>query len=198
MIEAKQFNGLSQKDKIMEVANDVIASIEMKRFRVNVGTFVSFDKTAWDERKEKTDLWSELPALMQSCECCALGACILSFSRFQEEFKPTVVDFEPDYEGDTRLRLITSNWTINRIEALFGMRMTQMVEVAFELGEGYWLDHKGEDDPEEGEVGCILDENTFAAAVAFGKQYPDNEHRMKAIMANILQNKGDFVPGPLV
>lgn len=193
MIEAKQFNGLSQNDKIMEVASDVIASIEMKRLKVGRGTFVSFEQAIWDQHSAKDNLWSELPALMQSCECCALGACLLSLGRFREEFKPVVASFDPDFEGDTRTRLISSNFAVDYIAALFGMHMAQMIEVAFECGDGYWIVPKGEDEDREDEIRCVLGKASFEEAAAFGKQYADDDHRMKAIMANILQNKGEFV-----
>lgn len=197
MIEPKQFNSLSIADRRMEVANDVIRLLETQRLTAENNVFLSFDKGVWDMHDHGGDHWAVIPYLLETagnCECCALGACVLSLSRFSGAFAPPLREIT-DPDNLVVRRRADSEWSISLVSNLFGMHMTQMIEVAFELGNGYWLDCKDSDqDMEEHEIACVLSKEEFELAKSYGSQFQDSSMRMKAIMKNILANKGEFKP----
>lgn len=189
MIEASQFNKLSREHKIMEVANHVIELLDAGKVIATESLFILFKKQELDshikgiEYGGTAQLWPILPKL-ETCECCAVGACVMALGRFTGDFNPKFERFDAELKDDI---LPENSWVIGKLTDLFGLEMTQRIEIAYEQGSGYWRNDFAGHLPE-------IDRADFEICKDFGLHFDNERERMKAIMQNILDNKGEFKP----
>lgn len=69
---------------------------------------------------------------------------------------------------------------VEKSEEIFGVENAREIEVAFEQGAGWYSYHDLED---------------FEDAGDFGKYFKDDKARLAAIMQNIIDHDGHFIPG---
>lgn len=160
-----------KNQKAIDVATDVLK--HLNGYTVKRGAFVaprsleydSVEHCSWDKEFECI-LESTNVDFIKECRVCALGACFLSTLN--------IVGFKPACAKDFYTEKITESAI-----TIFGEENAQLIEIAFELNRGWG-------DAEDYELG--------AAAVKFGKRFRSDKGRLRAIMQNVIDNKGHFVP----
>jgi hypothetical protein len=163
------------------IAQDVIDQINARKLQ-NVRTGRYLHGVISAEPAVDADLRDVVDLVAASCSVCARGAMLLSKARLYDS-----VPIKQFVSSSGRLgTLIHAECAEVRdaLKADFDDRTIGMIEAAFErapTGMGKWL----EDDHE-------LD---LEVAIAFGDGCAGNStDRLRAIMANIVANNGEFIP----
>lgn len=195
------FKKATKSQKRVMIAEDVIASIKSKLYKITPQVWVKGLDAEY--AADGTQLQSLLTEdNMKDCKCCGLGACFLSSVRL---FNDVLVD-EIETISEMELEDIQNN-----LNSIFGTTNTQMIEVAFERGRGrFYVEgalsayNRYKNDPDESITwkeavedyvyGCVLTIKQAQDAMAFGKRYSKSTDRLIAIMKNIIKNKGEFIP----
>lgn len=128
-------------------------------------------KTSQDVQK----LLVEKKADRNSCRACALGACMISYARL--------------YNSLSADQVVASNpYNIKQLANLFGKRRMMRIETAFDYhADDYTAPGTGLNDTD-----MVLTRKEYNKSVAWRDRYPDDKERLKAIMKNIIRNKGEF------
>lgn len=162
----------------VEVAKDVLK--HRKTLRVLAGnTYVkSSHINEVNYSKPSQDIARDLQK--KGCEVCALGACFLSLVALKNEF---------DLDGSM---ILTRREITNRLRSVFSDAQMDLIEEAFE-----W-------DVEDLPYGAKEKRlNAFACKYRSNNTYYDpsrgydvacSDRRLRAIMKNIIENKGTFKP----
>lgn len=179
-----------RQKKSVAIAKDVLK--HLREIKPSNGIYVDFEsgrltKVLGNEDLSNKELKPYIPKIRKNCHVCALGACFLShvglFNKFKignmgvlsQEYYETIKSRQSTgYEGDEIKAVMLKS---------LGKKNIALIESAFEAAE------MGDDD-----YGRDTD-----AAILFGNKYqsgPDggNRKRLKAIMENLIENKGDFKP----
>lgn len=181
------FKKATAAEKRVLIAKDVIAQIKAKKFKPTPGMWVLLknkqnrdlaDPTAVFEGTNsvrKLFLAEEIP----SCSCCALGAVFMSCTLYNN--KTTIADLDEETDSfDVRVRETEYGSFTNGLTKFFSRDQLQLIEIAFEGGGGAF--DVDEEDLEE------------VHAADWVKKLRNAEKRLVAIMQNIIDNKGRFVP----
>lgn len=184
------FAKLTPSEKRVHIARDVISQLRLKRLIATPGVWLTgaggndlFDQ---GEALEKKDV--EVQKILKEqkeCTGCALGGMFmcavetankLKVKDLTDFYEPTQRDID---DGDTGPELgeIDGDDAFKYLRRFFSAEQLQMIEAAFEQGEGA---HDG------GE-----------AAKLFAENVEEPEDRMRLIMENIIVNKGRFAPHKL-
>lgn len=177
------------------IAKDVIQMLDAKKIEASRGDWVtalrnSNIKEYWElgpeeqEAQDKMSLQKILLASDTKCECCALGSILVSCVNFKN--KVTFGEFDDGealHFGTINKRERTDK---TGIKQLFTGRQLEMIETAFEEGEGYFSDGG------DGRVSLLL--KIREKCVDFGSKYNSEDTRLRAIMRNIIKNNGIFIP----
>ena len=110
------------------------------------------------------DKSSQLRDSLAQCQCCAIGALFLSKARVADE------------ETVGRYRRGVDYW--RRLSPYFDRQQLDLIEAAFELHD----------------VHDTLKEDARERAYRFGNRYTVAKNRLVAILNNIVENNGTFVP----
>lgn len=160
--------------KAIEIAKDVLANLD--GLNVRRGSFLrprevyEADKTASKYMRLKRYV-SRLVFAKKECKVCALGAIYLSSFNL------------PEFKGQSPANITGSETDRNVIEcakSIFGTDAAE-IETAFELGAGWGA----------GRLGYQAIQN----AGRFGQRFHDAKLRLRAIMQNVIDNDGNFIPG---
>lgn len=191
----KSFNKLKKAEKRVAIAQDVLDQIKNKIIRPENGSWISWGGKNIDSFEEKdggTSLKKEIleNGLKQSCDCCALGSLMLSCTLFNNEvtLEDVLIRDAFDYMSKTS----GSDIKTGGLESVFSDKQIEMIEMAFEKGGGLF---KYNDNPDWEEYnntslkGCVA-----GKCVEFGEKYKSSKGRLVAIMNNIIENKGEFIP----
>lgn len=159
----------AQQRRAVLIAEDVLKWLRTRRLVVEEGSYITF----FNEDEEPAPGEALQPALAtlvtskKPCTVCALGACLIAkIDRFN------AVDMPQWGFGRTA--------TVLRLEDIFSSSQQDLIEAAFELrdvAERY-----------------VIDDLHIDAAIAFGGRFDDARKRLRAIMRNIIANRGVFVP----
>lgn len=181
----KAFEGKTNAEKRVLIAKDVLQQIrkgffvpERKGF-VNIntlgGTTLYSPLSGSEEEQNVREL---LMAGSTGCECCALGGLMLSCTLFNN--KTMTSDSDLFYIGDG----INAGHTFsNGLTEIFDRCQLELIENAYELGRGYFKYFV-----------CKSSDMERNKAIKFGQKYVEPKDRLRAIMKNIIKNKGDFIP----
>jgi hypothetical protein len=124
----------------------------------------------------KEDATKHLPRL-QKCHVCALGACLISQVKLFNKMSISKLVVEdrsnPKHQAIDPNRQIISKL----LSKFFCQSQLDLIESAFEIGGDYYSQAPYSVDAED-----------------FGRNYDDPKKRLKAIMANIIVNDGEFCP----
>ena len=169
---------LTKAELRVQVAKDVLK--HLKTLRVLAGNTYVWTDGVDDVDYEKPSQKIARSLQKNGCEVCALGACFLSLVALKNEF---------DFDGKT---IFTRSEITNRLRSVFSDAQMDLIEEAFE-----W-------DVEDTPYGAR--ENRLSA---FARKYHNNntyfdsargfvvvcgDRRLRAIMKNIIENKGTFKP----
>lgn len=203
----KLFAAADAAGKRVLIAQDVINQIKFGKLRPTQGAWVrtedyieGVDKVLgaparsdqFNARSVREDF---LAGVVGTCECCALGAMFMGCTLNNN--KTTAADLqEVEYSlGDYVESRETAGPVANGLNKFFSLAQLTMIEQAFECGEGAFEINLHRDP----DTGMRLDFERAPTAkearlLAWGDKYPVARKRLVAIMKNIVDNNGTFVP----
>lgn len=183
---------MTKAQKRVEIAKDVLKQIKANKYKPTFGVwfrdskgkyledfFLWETKTPLDAKKDVVD------KLTGTCDVCALGSLFISAV---DKYNHTVLD--PKF-GYTDVDFFTDTGKINPLLKWFTKQQLLLIESTFEVENGAWY-------PEmvNPKAGTHWDEKISPAIRKFAMKYSNSTDRLKAIMNNIVRNKGTFVlPG---
>ena len=167
------FKSLTKPQQRVAIAEDVIQQVKKKKYTIETGNYVKFNEDNFDF---DLDIQSNFDKV--NCSVCALGACLLSTTKFKNKLTFDDVSLIDSY---------SSTW--NLFLNLFTSHQLLLIENAFE-GVLFYSCRVGEDKftarlTEKEEEKC----NLF-----YDKYFTDDTKRLIAIMENIIANNGTFKP----
>lgn len=171
----RKFDTLTPRGKAVRIAKDVLLQLKVKKLIATEGKYFTayYD---WTKIKEGVDLedLKTLTNISNSCQACAIGAAICSYANLNGPIRYSQA------QHGTSIRTIFSSNNIFSLETL------GLIEAAFERAPNF----------HNIAVNVVSETYSPAAhrAVKFGKKYKNPESRLKAIMNNIIQNRGVFKP----
>lgn len=160
------------EEKRVIIARDVLSQIKINTIRPRTGLYLHFTDYIEDDLKVKFPLPAHKVFSESDCYACAIGACFYSLIVVGDQLltRDVVSRDGMIHPSDIRPHLYF----------LFTREQLALIESAFERraqDHANWCNRK--------EVG---------KAVQFGEAYRNAPTRMRAIMKNIIQNNGTFVP----
>lgn len=190
----RAFEKASPAKKRVMIAEDVLAQLKAEKMSATGGTYV----TLWmGDNYELTDSNEDIKQnydKINSCSVCALGACIMSATKFANHVKFEDIKFDNALKSKRVKSLLTG---------IFDKKQIYLIETAFEGFNEYDYD---EDKPENERIiifainalkvkrNSLTDEEKKACRKIYEKYIDDENGRLKAIMKNIIKNKGEFKP----
>jgi len=158
------------------IAKDALAAINAKEYIPENWTYLKFpgdydDHLALEGKSVKSLLGSVVATKEKPCKVCALGACFLAIVVKENKFNYPAM-------GLTRLNEVKV-----KIDKYFPVKQKRMMESAFE--RKWVIDGATQDD---------IPPDHIHQAVKFGKRYRNPTNRLKAILNNIIANRGHFKP----
>lgn len=176
----KNFDDLPNSLQRIRIARDVIAQLNVGKYRARSGSYISYlstDAHSSEDVKENFDK-------IAFCRVCLLGACLLSITKFKN-----TLNFG-------HLRAAEEGWgTTFRDNALFRNLLLSVfdpvtmayIEIAFEESNSCIIIGKNI-------LKATTDYESEERAMKFGRKYTTDLARMEAIMQNIIDNRGEFKP----
>jgi len=168
-MKTENFDNLSNKDKRIAIAKDVIKSIEAKIYVAKMGHIVETPRSL-DNRLYNTIKEFPLQQLIPKykCKVCAKGALFLSHVLLYNNY---------NVQGHFGV----SNSDVSEEVDYFTEEQMDLIEIAFEGSRWVW--HSSS---------ITMNDETYA--IQFYEKYPKEDERLVAIMKNIITNKGKFIP----
>lgn len=159
------------KSKAVAVAKDVLENLD--GLDIQRGSFVRANRPGVLKHFDKLKSYiAKLRLAKKECQVCALGAAYLSSFNL------------PEFKGQAPDSLYYDTAATNRVidcaKEIFG-EDTPEIETAFEMGNGWGM-------------GQISGARYYNAA-KFGDQFSSAKDRLRAIMQNVVDNDGYFMPG---
>jgi hypothetical protein len=180
----RKFAKSSAGQKRVIIAQDILDQLKAQVYKPETGYYVrdlrvkdgSNPATRYNRR---LDLRSNLDQI-ESCEVCALGACLMSSTRFANTLKIS------DVARVERISKIPRARTL--LGELFLPQQLLLIEEAYEAFNRPGLRFA------RSAFDFEMTHGQCEKAINFGLRYKDNLKRMTAIMRNIIKNKGTFKP----
>lgn len=171
----KQFEKLGKAKKRVVIAQDVIANIKSGKYTPRESYYV--DKLNIEGSIK--DQFDEI----QDCKVCALGSCILSIVKFENNLTAREVDLRSadDFVESAKIR--------NLLSLAFDKRQLALIEAAFEKGVNFYTNGEYQV-PDQYE----LTSEESKATKKFYKRFKSDKTRLIGIMSNIIKNNGEFIP----
>lgn len=173
----KPWNELTKAEKRVRIAKDALAQIRTKKVEVQSGTYCDIFS---NKLKEGSQLNKILPTLeADSCTVCAKGALFLAHV---DRFNKLKIEDNGAFSAN-------NSQIIDRLKGIFSIGQLDTIEAAFEMGVTQDAEHILWDHS------TAVEETELAKrAIAFGEEYSDDLDRLVAILENIIENKGTFIP----
>lgn len=177
----EKFEALSPEKQRVRIAKDVIAQLELKKIKATEGTYfeafgVSLDPDKGTESQRALQVDNVVKSAKQ-CQVCALGALFTAQVLIKDKLTVEGADGWLDTWENTVG--VPGDGARAYLEAHFSMDQLDLIESAFEK----WTD--------EDRFGYGYNK---LKAGKFGEKYRYPRARMIAIMNNIIDNNGTFVP----
>jgi len=165
----KAFRRLSDGEKRVTIAGDVLDQLDAKRFVPTFGTYLevpfSVETKFYDGNLKVDEVLSGV-----TCEVCGIGSL---FVAAVDRANACTVDDMQSPSDDEFMREYLGEW--------FSREQLEMIEAAFE-GRQIWI------------LGFSSIKDSFKKCVRFTSRVKSPEGRLRKIMRNIVENKGVFVP----
>ena len=171
-LQNERFEASTPEERRVLIARDVIAGLALNVFRPTRGQFV-LDADGGDVPIEQAQTLADSRV---PCEVCAVGALFVSslalYDRFERDFSGPI--WSDDFVSANAKEFVRLNY--------FSGPQADLIEVAFEgVTTHVWEDE--------------VDLEGVEDALAFGEEWALNPvERLAAIMQNIVENNGEFVP----
>jgi hypothetical protein len=167
-----RFEDLSPAEKRVVIAQDVIKQIRLKNITPVRGLTLAYIEGNYSDYNYNKN----------GCRACAVGS--LFVAQMLKEQHDNVNDVLSEYSRNENITAVTIRSQI--IRKYFSSIQERLIESAFEVHSYLREGQDGYNEP--------VSHNLMDAAVEFGEQYEDATDRLVAIMENIIENKGCFVP----
>lgn len=173
----KEFEKLTAAQKRVEVAKDVLEQLKTNQYTPNTGFYINIVSNC----EESDDIQSHFSEVRR-CEVCQIGAIILSVTRFRNKLTFGDVGTNMYYMNHDKINEI--------LKGIFTADQLLLIEHAFEgydpFADRYSIEGMDNDiDLTPQEIERITD---------FRSHYRKSNTLMRAIMENIIANKGTFKP----
>ena len=169
----------ADKELAIKLAKDVIAHIEILNLTDNSYIFGKIPlKDMMAESVEMADMVSK------DCQVCALGALILSKMRVLPFPVSEVLDLYPRPDIEKAQVTTVRPSCAKKLTDAFTPADLELIETAFERNYAFAA---------RGEYEC----KNARAAERFGERYENDRERLAAIMQNVIDHNGRFVPPAL-
>lgn len=183
----KTFANKTNAEKRVLIAKDVLTQIKHKKFIPSNGGFLSFANLDYKTTNLREsfltgrDLWEDGLHEEATCHCCALGGMMMSCTLFNNN-----IDIGQDREliDDMGEEIRDNTLFPNGLNTIFSKKQLAMIEIAFEKGSGSFY---ASNTPE-----ITFTEQCLCAN--YGRNFETPKERLRAIMRNIVKNKGEFIP----
>ena len=167
---AKTEKKLTKAERRVRVAKDVIKQLKFNQ---------RFSTYGWASIPITIDLndsaQKHIKMLQRECEACALGKCFLSFIKLENKVKMKEIARKSFYDDDINAVRITRGTVIQKLGKLFSEDQLDLIEACFE------------------QTTVFARSVIPSKALDFTKDLT-KEERLKAIMLNVIENKGVFKP----
>lgn len=203
----KLFSKANKQQKRILIAKDVLNLLKQKRIIAIRTRFVrnySLHEKQRDVKYKNQPDEPLQPLLLNPaippCECCALGSMMLSCTMFnnKENLSDYTLDFETlsDTVWESKRAASGHKKPKNGFADFFSEKQLALIEFVFEIR---FSSFNGEYENSgvianslrlRNDYGITID--VHKKAITFAKKYSDQEERLKAIMRNIIRNKGIF------
>ena len=183
---------MTKAEKRVEIAKDVLKQIKANKYSPECGVWFrdSNDKYLEDFLDYQTGQLIDakkdiVEKLVGTCKVCALGSLFISAI---DKYNHTKLD--PAFCNDAEI--FTAIDKNNPLTRWFTARQMLLIENTFENASGAWYPPLGLKKKEW----RAWDDKVVPAINKYNLRYPNPTDRLKAIMNNIIRNKGTFVlPG---
>jgi hypothetical protein len=174
----RRFKNMTESGKRVAIAKDVIRSVlEDKTIKPQAGVYFesnSLDGTLNNMRYEEIDESSiefrdVFLKKLHECTACAVGSMFVCSMLRDDNL--TITEFRESFDNKHVLRRFFSSGQI------------YLIESAFERDNMHWCNEDWE-----------LEQDNIYAAIKFGERYTNDKKRLIAIMQNIIDNNGTFIP----
>lgn len=174
-MKVEKFLKLTKAEQRVEVAKDVLKQIKAKRYVGNTGSYI---RGVVVDNVDMNDSVRENFDKIEECDVCAMGACLLSITKYKNMLTFAELPFCTSQMGSKVVDLLS----------IFTPKQLLLIESAF---EGY--DH-GADRVAEDVFGYRdgLSLQEIEKVDNFYAKYSEDTNRLKAIMENIISHKGTF------
>jgi len=189
------FKKATKAQKRVMIAQDVLAQIKAKRYVAESGRWVV---PTFSENFCNTDDYPGRESVQQlfaskeieSCNVCALGGLFMSCTNLNNH---TTYDQFNDQSEDIGSLIGYEEGLSNELDVFFSKNQLTLIEIYFEDGNGYFSI-----DNETVDTGSHFYKSIdFDHVNSFNDKYQYDDDRLKAIMKNIVENNGTFVPEKL-
>lgn len=178
------FNKLSPSQKRIAIAKDVLQQLKTKKYTAQNSAYIKDVKmldgatiTDYDDSR----FWDiqEKFEKIKNCKVCALGACLMSATKFVNKLKFNNVLSVFELKRSENVKSIFTE--------IFSSEQILLIETAFESDNG---------DMKYGKEALHknIDTEDIHKCNKFYSKYKKDESRMIAIMKNIITNNGIFKP----
>ena len=162
-----RFNKLSKMEKRVAIAKDVLEQIKIKKFKPAIGGYLNLDEPI----EEEINIQELLITKETTCRVCAIGGIFASKVILGNKCDTTLDRYDTGLDDDIM---------IDNLKSIFSEKELRKIEYAFEGFDVSYGDMNFSDKE------CSKYETFF-------ESFENTEHRLKAIMLNIIKNKGKFV-----
>jgi hypothetical protein len=188
------FKKATKAQKRVMIAQDVLAQIKAKRYVAEQGTWAlpkfsdNFCNTDPTGKESVQQLFASKE--IESCNVCALGGLFMSCTNLNNH---TTYDQFNSENDDIGSLISYEEGLSNELDVFFSKNQLTLIEIYFENGEGYFSI-----DNETVDTGSRFYKSIdFDHVNSFNDKYQNDDDRLKAIMKNIVENNGTFVPEKL-
>lgn len=176
---------MANAKKAVEIAKDVI--VQLRLGKLSASNFEYFGTHIRDDVDFDSDLRDILNNNAEECTVCALGGLFVANVLRNDNFPagPFIDRMNESFQGSSyrRLEMIFEDFNENLL-TVFSEDQLRLIEAVF---EGKFVT----------DFRCDLPQYTYDLESLFRyfhSKYPDPNDRMRAIMLNIIRNKGKFIP----
>ena len=175
MKKSKPFSKLSNSQKRVEIAKDVLIQLKNKRFKVRQNIYVQLPNY-WDIINRDRQANECVLDGTTTCQVCAKGALFMSHV------------MKTNHATIRQVQNIGNSMVRERLD-IFSTAQLDLIECAFEKR----VVHDDSDTLKVYTDGKQFPTPLAKTAIRFGKKYKKKE-RLIAIIKNIIKNKGTFKP----
>ena len=186
------FKKANKQQKRVLIAQDVLAQLKANRYIAENGIFVEYsvrDNSVYhDDNGSVQTLFAT--GDIKTCNVCALGGMFMSCTNLNNN---TTLDQLVSEGSDIGSAIKNDQKFSNGLDKFFTKNQLMLIEIYFENHAGYFSSYEGTIDIDSSFYKSIdLDHVN-----AFYESYCDDKRRLTAIMQNIVDNNGTFVPKKL-